>query len=332
MVLFAPHNVLQGSAVLAARSGLVPQRADLPRIAPRSSASLEMFHFALRPRRAAVPGLVGVGGGGCRPVPGRRQEAPPVPAPAGRAAGLCAACRRERSGPRGRSGPDDADVVVPFDAAPGLMPERAPRRPSDAAHPERASQVHLRLIERYSPPSLVVDQFELMHVAARRPLPPLRRRRAEPELMRIAHPMLRIELRAALNRVAQTGKPTEVLGLPIDLDGQALLIDLSVGAEPTRSRRSACWSSSTSGWHRPGGRRCGTAAGVERLRQPRERALRRGRAAQDAAARRRRAAPGVDRGAAGQQRGAAGDERGPALGRARSSRRDARRRSRSTRS
>ena len=40
--------------------------------------------------------------------------------------------------------------------------------------------------------------------------------------------MLRVELRAALNRVAQTGKPTEVLNLAVDLEGQALLIDLSV--------------------------------------------------------------------------------------------------------
>ena len=97
---------------------------------------------------------------------------------------------------------------------------------------ERAGRVHLRLIERYSPPSLVVDgEFELMHLSQRAGRY-LRFAGGEPSrnLLRIAHPMLRVELRAALSRVAQTGKPTEVLNLAVDLEGQALLIDLSVAS------------------------------------------------------------------------------------------------------
>jgi two-component system CheB/CheR fusion protein len=128
-----------------------------------------------------------------------------------------------------RSVLDDVPVV-PFDAEPGSSPERGARRPTDVGHADRARHVHLRLIERYSPPSLVVDaDFEVMHLSQRAGRY-LRFGGGEPSrnLLRIAHPMLRIELRSALNRVAQTGEPTEVLNLPVEVDRQALLIDLSV--------------------------------------------------------------------------------------------------------
>jgi len=229
-VLFATHDVLRDSPfsrldLLSCRNLMIYlDRAAQQRL-------LQTFHFALRldglmflgtsESAAEVPTLF-------QPVDKkhclyRRRPAdrPAFPLPVG-ASGLA-----REAGPM----PDDVAAVVPFDALPGLVPERVVRRPSDAsAHPERAGQVHLRLIERYSPPSLVVDaEFELMHLSQRAGRY-LRFGGGEPSrnLLRIAHPMLRIELRAALNRVAQTGKPTEVLNLPIDLDGQALLIDLSV--------------------------------------------------------------------------------------------------------
>jgi two-component system CheB/CheR fusion protein len=229
-VLFATHDVLRDSPfsrldLLSCRNLMIYlDRAAQQRL-------LQTFHFALR-----LDGLMFLGTSeSAEEVPTlfqpvdkkhclyRRRPAdrPAFPLPVG-ASGLA-----REAGPM----PDDVAAVVPFDALPGLVPERVVRRPSDAsAHPERAGQVHLRLIERYSPPSLVVDaEFELMHLSQRAGRY-LRFGGGEPSrnLLRIAHPMLRIELRAALNRVAQTGKPTEVLNLPIDLDGQALLIDLSV--------------------------------------------------------------------------------------------------------
>lgn len=228
-VLFATHDVLKDSPfsrldLLSCRNLMI----YLDRLA--QERLLQTFHFALR-----LDGLMFLG---------TSESASEVPAlfhPVDKK--HCLYRRRPMDRPAyalpfGVSGltrevgslPDDATAVVPFDAVPVVGHERHARRPSDAVQPERAGQVHLRLIERYSPPSLVVDaEFELMHLSQRAGRY-LRFGGGEPSrnVLRIAHPMLRIELRAALNRVAQTGKPTEVLNLPVDLDGQALLIDLSV--------------------------------------------------------------------------------------------------------
>jgi two-component system CheB/CheR fusion protein len=172
----------------------------------------------------------------------------------------------------------------------------APERPLAAGRrraPSTRGSVHLRLIERYSPPSLVVDgDFELVHLSQRAGRY-LRFGGGEPSrnLLRIAHPMLRIELRAALNRVVQTGEPTEVLDLPVELDGRSLLIDLSVA--PADEIAPQCLlvvfnerlATPVSGEARHGA--------AEEPRQARTRALRRGGAAEAAAARSLRAAPGV---------------------------------------
>ena len=228
-VLFATHDVLKDSPfsrldLLSCRNLMIYlDRGAQQRL-------LQTFHFALR-----LDGLMFLG---------TSESAAEVPAlfkPVDKKHCMYRRLPADRSAyalPFGASGlarevgslPDDATAVVPFDAVPVVAHERSARRPSDGVPPERAGQVHLRLIERYSPPSLVVDaEFELMHLSQRAGRY-LRFGGGEPSrnLLRIAHPMLRIELRAALTRVAQTGKPTEVLNLPIDLDGQALLVDLSV--------------------------------------------------------------------------------------------------------
>ena len=48
MVVFAAHNLLQRSAVLAARPDLLPQSADLSRAGGCRRGSSPLFHFALR--------------------------------------------------------------------------------------------------------------------------------------------------------------------------------------------------------------------------------------------------------------------------------------------
>ena len=95
---------------------------------------------------------------------------------------------------------------------------------------QRPGDLHFRLIERYSPPSLVVDgEYDIVHMSQRAGRF-LRFGGGEPSrnLLQVAHPMLRIELRTALNRAVQTGKPAEVLKLPVDLGGEAFLVDISV--------------------------------------------------------------------------------------------------------
>ncbi|MEO7336243.1 MAG: chemotaxis protein CheB, partial [Caldimonas sp.] len=102
-----------------------------------------------------------------------------------------------------------------------------PIRMSDSS---RMSDVLGRLMKRQAPHSLVVDaEHEIIHLsegAGRY----LRHGGGESsnDLLQIVHPMLRIELHSALSRVAQTGQAAEITGLPVELDGQALTVDIGV--------------------------------------------------------------------------------------------------------
>jgi PAS domain S-box-containing protein len=49
-------------------------------------------------------------------------------------------------------------------------------------------------------------------------------------LMKIVHPMLRVELRAALFRAAQTSVQVEVFRVPLELGGKPVAVDIRVGA------------------------------------------------------------------------------------------------------
>jgi two-component system CheB/CheR fusion protein len=91
-------------------------------------------------------------------------------------------------------------------------------------------ELHFRLIERFAPPSLIVDRdYNLVHVsetAGRF----LRIVGGEPSLnlLKVVHPALRVELRAALFRAAQTSATIEVFRVPIELEGEPRLIDIRV--------------------------------------------------------------------------------------------------------
>lgn len=92
------------------------------------------------------------------------------------------------------------------------------------------SDVHYRLIERFAPPSLLVNaDYDLQHIsesAGRF----LQLTGGEPtaNLLRLVHPDLRLELRALLFRAAQTGQPADVYRVPITQDGVVSAIDLRV--------------------------------------------------------------------------------------------------------
>ena len=47
-------------------------------------------------------------------------------------------------------------------------------------------------------------------------------------LLRVVHPMLRVDLRAALFRAAETNSPVEAFDLPMEIDGQRKSVDISV--------------------------------------------------------------------------------------------------------
>lgn len=105
-----------------------------------------------------------------------------------------------------------------------------PRKP--AQHLDRASlaELHYRLIERFSPPSVIVDsEYEIAHLSDQAGRF-LQFAGGEPStnLLRAVHPDLRIELRAALFRAAETNLPVESLGVPAEIDGRAEAVDIRV--------------------------------------------------------------------------------------------------------
>jgi two-component system CheB/CheR fusion protein len=92
------------------------------------------------------------------------------------------------------------------------------------------SEIHYRLIERFAPPSLIVNaDYDIMHMSesAGRFLQ-LTGGEPSPNLLRLVHPMLRLELRTLLFRAAQTGQTAEIASVPLEMAGKAAEVDLRV--------------------------------------------------------------------------------------------------------
>jgi two-component system, chemotaxis family, CheB/CheR fusion protein len=92
------------------------------------------------------------------------------------------------------------------------------------------SEVHLKLIERFGPPSLIVNEdHDILHLSEGAAAF-LQFAGGEPStnLMKVVHPALRIELRSALFRTRQTGEVTLVQGIPVQLEDGLQLVDLRV--------------------------------------------------------------------------------------------------------
>ncbi len=101
---------------------------------------------------------------------------------------------------------------------------------------DRASMadLHFRLIERYGPPSLIVNEdHEVVHISEHAGQF-LRFGGGEPSmnLLRIVHPSLRVELRATLFRAAESKQTAESLGVPAVIDGHASVVDIRVSPAP----------------------------------------------------------------------------------------------------
>ena len=151
-----------------------------------------------------------------------------------------------RTGERGRlaflAGRSPVPRPLPADfsgAAPG--PSALASTPLPAAATAEAaswSDLHYEFIEQLAPPSVLVNlDHQIVHVSehAGRYLtigggePTL-------NLLRLVHPMLRIELRAALYQAAQRGEPAVTRGIVIEIDGVRKEINLRV--VPSRSENS----------------------------------------------------------------------------------------------
>jgi two-component system CheB/CheR fusion protein len=92
------------------------------------------------------------------------------------------------------------------------------------------TDLHFRLLERLSPPSVIVNQeHEIVHLSEHAGRF-MQLAGGEPtnNILRIVHPMLRIELRAALLRAAESDGPVEIDGVPVELEGQSQRVDIRV--------------------------------------------------------------------------------------------------------
>lgn len=97
---------------------------------------------------------------------------------------------------------------------------------------DRAALVdlHFKLIERFAPPSVVVNaEHDIIHLSEQAGQF-MQFSGGEPtaNLVRVVHPMLRIEIRAALFRASETNAPVEVNEVPVELNGQSKSVDIRV--------------------------------------------------------------------------------------------------------
>ncbi len=95
-------------------------------------------------------------------------------------------------------------------------------------------ELHLKLVERFAPPSLVVNHDnQVVHLSGKVgrflqfPDGELQR-----DVLQLVHPMLRLELRTALFRAAEVAGEVEIPDVPVDFEGLRRLVDISVRSAP----------------------------------------------------------------------------------------------------
>lgn len=108
------------------------------------------------------------------------------------------------------------------------LPETKPLPPELAR--ASFSELHYKLIERFAPPSILVNaEYDIVHMSdhAGRFLQLMG---GEPthNLLQLIHPMLRVDLRRALINAGQSQMAADVSGVPIDMNGERRAVDIHV--------------------------------------------------------------------------------------------------------
>lgn len=231
IVLFAPHDLLKDSPfsrldLICCRNLLIYLNRDAQKRA------MEVFHFALRPGGRLFLGSSETVEDGStlfdvtdkkhriyvqRPGPRKALKIP---------AGLSTVARALELQERSRERP-----VVPRLNGEAGGPEAGEGRPElPLVSGVSASELHYHLVERLSPPSILVNvDQEIVHVSesASRflhysPGEPTR------NLLRAVHASLRMELRAALYAAVQTQQPATAHGVTFEVGDEREVIDLLV--------------------------------------------------------------------------------------------------------
>ena len=229
IVLFAAHDLLKDSPF--SRLDLVSCRNLLIYLNREAQTrAFEIFHFSLRP-----PGRLFLGSSESvdegsplfltldkkHRIYARRETTRAVlPIPA---AGPSALVRSIDEQVR-RSHP----IILPGSSFGGLAAMPIPR-----TEDERRltwSSLHFKLIERFAPPSVLINaDHDIVHLSEKAGRF-LHVSGGEPttNLLRLVHPLLRIELRAVLFRVAQTGEPAAAYNIPVELPDADGAVDIRV--------------------------------------------------------------------------------------------------------
>jgi two-component system CheB/CheR fusion protein len=232
MVLFAQHDVLKDSPF--SRVDLITCRNFLIYLTPEAQERVfNTFHFALLPGGRLFLGssesvdevspLFSVLDKKHRLYAQRPAPRLPRPIPSGPST-LALAMGIENTA---QSAPVIAGAA--FAHLPSL-PARMPRG-MEGRH-QSWGELHLRLLEQLSPPSVLVDsEYDIVHLSPKAG-EFLQYSGGEPNrnLLRMAHQGLRIELRAALYQVAQTRLPTDMPPITLDLGGETVHVAIRVTA------------------------------------------------------------------------------------------------------
>jgi two-component system, chemotaxis family, CheB/CheR fusion protein len=210
MVMFAPHNVLRDPPfsridLVTCRNLLIYLNREV------QTRVLDIFHFALRPRGYLVLGS-------SESVDDRSESFAPVDK----------VHRIFQAQPVGHP-----FAIVPRSTV--LMPLARPGAPPAPPTLRQAGgmDLHLRLLEHYAPPSVVVnDQHEVLHLSESAGQF-LKLTAGEPsfDLLRMAPPELRAPLRATLYQAFHTMEQVE-LRAPMHRDDQP--VELAVRVHPVR--------------------------------------------------------------------------------------------------
>ena len=238
MVLFASHDLLRDAPF--SRMDLISCRNLLIYLNPEAQKRvLDIFHFALKPHGLLLLGSSEAVDEGSalfaaldkkhRIYVQRPAQRMGVPVPAGASTLLRAieAQEKARGGPvlPGRS--FTAQQQASDGRASSLLLSELTR-----GGDERVSmgELHFRLIERFAPPSVVVNgDYDIIHISEKAGRF-LQFSGGEPttNLLRVVHPMLRLELRTALFQAAETKVPVEVARVPVEIEGERRAVDIRV--------------------------------------------------------------------------------------------------------
>ncbi len=227
-VLFAVHDLLKDSPfsrldLISCRNLLIYLNRDAQALA------FDIFHFAMRP-----DGKLFLGSSESA------EEARMLFVPHDKAHRIYSRRSTSRIGLPVLSGPLSLGSVTPASRTEGpvisTVHVHVPMRSlhasglSDDARNSSWEGVHFKLMEHFSPPSLIINaEYEIIHLSEHggRFLQ-FTGGKASMNLLKAVHPALRIELRTAIFRAVQSGTVVRANSVPLEEDGKRLMVDITV--------------------------------------------------------------------------------------------------------